>query len=135
MERGPWLCAGDFNEILDLSEKWGGNGQQRSLMEAFKNTLEVCELHDLGYRGSKFTWSNGREGAEFTKERLDRMVANQEWCDLFPFINISIEAAVNSDHTPLHLTLQHRDRRAQQKRKFRYEANWGVQREYGAVVK
>ena len=37
-------------------------------MENFQNTLEACGLSDLGYKGPKYTWNNGRVGAEFTKE-------------------------------------------------------------------
>ena len=45
----PWVCIGDFNGILNLSEKWGGNERQRDLTEAFQSTLEDCKLMDLGY--------------------------------------------------------------------------------------
>ena len=45
MEPIPWVYGGDFNEILDASKKVGGVGRTPVLMEAFKNTLEVCELH------------------------------------------------------------------------------------------
>lgn len=82
MDPQPWVCLGDFNEILSLFEKFGGNGRQQGLMEAFQNTLVDCGLSDMGNRGPKFTWSNCQEGAGFIKERLDRVVANQEWCGL-----------------------------------------------------
>jgi hypothetical protein len=55
-----WVCVGDFNEILDLTEKFGGGGRPRGQMEAFKQTLEDCYLYDLGYRGPRFTWNNNR---------------------------------------------------------------------------
>jgi hypothetical protein len=42
MDPSPWLCLGDFNEILCLDEKFGGNGRQRGLMENFQHTLEEC---------------------------------------------------------------------------------------------
>jgi hypothetical protein len=44
---GPWICAGDFNEILDISEKTGERGRPAYLMTNFKNTLEYCNLHEL----------------------------------------------------------------------------------------
>jgi endonuclease/exonuclease/phosphatase family metal-dependent hydrolase len=34
-----WLCAGDFNEILDLSKKYRACGRPRSQIEDFKNTF------------------------------------------------------------------------------------------------
>ena len=72
----PWLCIGDFNEVLTMSEKWGGGGRANSQMREFQLALETCDFSDLGYIGPKFTWSNCRDNNEFIKERLDRGVAN-----------------------------------------------------------
>jgi hypothetical protein len=47
--------------------------------------LEDCHLSDLGFRGPLFTWSNGR-----TMERLDRAVANSDWCLLFNVVEVSV---------------------------------------------
>jgi hypothetical protein len=69
METIPWVCGGDFNEILEASEKVRGVGRTPSLMEAFKNTLEEYELHKLSYKGPKFTWCNFRDGNEFILRR------------------------------------------------------------------
>lgn len=84
MEPLTWLCARDFNEILEASEKVGGVRRTQGAMEAFKNKLEFCDLYELGYRGPKFTWWNCRDGNEFIKEKIDRVVANPEWCTMFP---------------------------------------------------
>jgi hypothetical protein len=67
-----WICVSDFNEVLMQSEKLGGNSWQESLLEAFQQTLEVCELTDLGFYGPKYTWSNCQEGGALIRERLDR---------------------------------------------------------------
>jgi hypothetical protein len=61
----PWIYTGDFNEILDLLEKYGGHGRQRCLMEAFQNILEIFELFELDSKGHQFTWTNGKEGLDF----------------------------------------------------------------------
>jgi hypothetical protein len=34
----PWICMGDFNEILNQSEKWGANTLANGQMEAFRRT-------------------------------------------------------------------------------------------------
>ena len=49
------MCLGDFNEIINLSEKWGGNEHHQNLMESFQSALEDCALLDLGFQGPKFT--------------------------------------------------------------------------------
>jgi hypothetical protein len=48
----PWLCAGDFNEILFRHEK-GGNERPQRCMDKFREALEECDLHDLGFSGDR----------------------------------------------------------------------------------
>lgn len=54
----PWLCLGDFNEILFVGEKEGGPTRAQGCMEAFRRCLEHCEREDLGFVGDPFTWRN-----------------------------------------------------------------------------
>jgi hypothetical protein len=63
----PWVCLGDFNEILENSEKVGGDTRSQGQMLAFRQALDCCDLSDLGYRGPKFTWCNLCEDGEFIK--------------------------------------------------------------------
>lgn len=63
-------------------KKIGGVAKPNGHMEEFKNALEDSHLSDLDFQGPKFTWNNGRINHGFTKERLDRVVANKEWCEL-----------------------------------------------------
>ena len=51
----PWMCFGDFNEILFASEKQGGHPRAQSCMEKFRTALEYCELEDLGFSGDPYT--------------------------------------------------------------------------------
>jgi hypothetical protein len=126
MDPIPWVCLGDFNEILSSDEKYGGRRRQMSLMENFQNILEDCGLSDLGFRGPKYTWNNGREGADFTKERLDRVVANRDWCNLYQGVEVEVGVTIRSDHLPLFVSSKSRLSRQKHSRKFRYEAAWEV---------
>ena len=74
----PWLYLGDFNELLALDVKNGGNSRLMGPMVEFKNTLLHCGLVDMGFSGYPFTWRNGRQGEAFVEERLDRVVATME---------------------------------------------------------
>lgn len=47
----PWIVFGDFNEILQDYEKWGGQRQPESQLNQFRSVLEECNLKDLGYSG------------------------------------------------------------------------------------
>lgn len=67
----PWLCVGDFNEILWSHEKLGLGPRQEGCMKAFCDVLDECGLKDLGFLGDKFTWKGKRQGG-MVFERLDR---------------------------------------------------------------
>lgn len=70
---------GDFNEITWSEEKKGGNYGSWQNMRRFIEATSYCELLDLGWTGSKFTWSNGRRGGDLIRERLDRGMVNPAW--------------------------------------------------------
>lgn len=79
----PWLCFGDFNEILMPFEKLGGNVRDVRMMFEFREAMRECELVDLGWKGQPFTWSNQRYGPHLTEERLDRFLCNRSWGNFF----------------------------------------------------
>jgi hypothetical protein len=68
----PWLCMGDFNEVMDNSEKVGGNRRTEQYLGRFRNVVQECNLGDLGFIGLKYTWNNKRERGMFVNERLDK---------------------------------------------------------------
>ena len=72
----PLVVFGDFNEILHVDEKLGWKERDLNQMKAFRESLNVCGLFDLGFIGQRYTWRNGRFGDQRTLLRLDRMVAN-----------------------------------------------------------
>ena len=53
----PWVCLGDFNELLASDEKNGGNSKLMAPMVEFRNTPLHCGLVDMGFSGYPFTWS------------------------------------------------------------------------------
>lgn len=98
----PWLCCGDFNEILFSCEKEGGAPRAESSMVKFRDVLEECDLHDLGFVGDVFTWRNHHQNASsYTRERLDRAVANSAWRARFPLVRVINGDPRHSDHRPI----------------------------------
>ena len=53
----PWLCIGDFNEIVSDAEKLGGNSRAPKQMERLRDAINRCRFRDLGYVGPHFTWN------------------------------------------------------------------------------
>jgi hypothetical protein len=98
----PWLCAGDFNEILHSWEKEGGVPRAQCYMDRFKEALEFCELDDLGFVGDAFTWRNhSHDAAKYVHERLDREVATQSWRNRFLGYKVINGDPRHSDHCPI----------------------------------
>lgn len=97
----PWVCFGDFNEIMWSREKAGGNQKSNESMNEFRTTLQRCELSDLGYIGTCFTWSNGRKGRDNILERLDTVTATEEWKVIFPYHQVRHLPRFKSDHAPI----------------------------------
>jgi hypothetical protein len=96
-----WLLFCDLNLILNPSEKQGGRNIHHNIIDLANNTLNECNLVDLGYHGDPFTWSNNQENEHHIKERLDRFCATPSWITRFPrFTNYHIPN-YNSDHTPI----------------------------------
>jgi len=69
---GAWLCIGDFNMILDQSEKVGGLPFACSSQDFFRDFMNTHGMVDLGFSGNRFTWSNHRDVCHCIKQRLDR---------------------------------------------------------------
>jgi hypothetical protein len=50
----------------------------------------------IGNKGSKFTWNDKRTYHNFTRERLDKGVANPIWCEKFGIIDV-VAMVVNTN--------------------------------------
>lgn len=48
----PWLCSGNFNEIVKSSEKLGGSCRSHAQMQLFRDVIDECGFIDLGFIGS-----------------------------------------------------------------------------------
>ena len=104
----PWVILGDFNEITHSDEKLGWLEQDADQMRVFRECLDSCGLTDLGFVGQRFTWCNEWLGDQRTLIRLDRMVANEEWRELFPEAKVYHVSMSASNHCLLVLFLRHR---------------------------
>ncbi|KAG5529490.1 hypothetical protein RHGRI_030022 [Rhododendron griersonianum] len=97
----PWLCIGDFNEILSSEDKMGGNIPNPARFTSFHGMLSACGLVDLGFKGPKFTWRNNRRDGDLIMERIDMAFANAKWRELHNQAMVIVDAAIGSDHNPL----------------------------------
>ena len=96
---------GDFNEVVNEQEKFGGNPISQNRIRPYVDCMNCCGMLDLGFSGPKYTWTNKRGLADLIQLRLDRCWANSSWKSLFQEANVSHLAQVNSNHCPLLLNL------------------------------
>ncbi|KAJ8747844.1 hypothetical protein K2173_010053 [Erythroxylum novogranatense] len=52
----PWVCMGDFNNLMSASEKFGGHEYPRALLDGFRECIEDCNLIEVPLTGFGFTW-------------------------------------------------------------------------------
>ena len=117
----PWLCAGDFNEILWSHEKLGLGPRQECKMKEFRDLLDECGFVDLGFIGEKFTWRGKRSGG-LVLERLDRATASNEWFFRFPGIKVHHLPTHSSDHKAI--LIKSDGITPRQNHSFKFEQMW-----------
>lgn len=129
----PWLCLGDFNEILSNSEKQGGAIRSQQQMDGFRKVVDYCAFQDLGYCGSDFTWCNMQGGENRIYLRLDRAFANLEWMENFGGTKAHHLVDSTFDHSALLIsdsTTQHQSRA----KRFHFEAMWTKNAECKTII-
>ena len=97
----PWMCMGNFNEILFANEKLGWLDRPERQMQGFRDALGYCALKDMGYTRFPYTWCNRRPGDQNTWIPLDRGVVIVDWILRFQAFRIPHLDAFHSDHKPL----------------------------------
>lgn len=130
----PMVCIGDMNNILYDMDKSSSN-INRSHMCAFRHLVKQCGFFDLGYSGPAYTWINKRFSSKPTFERLDRCLANAEWCVAFPISNVYNMPIIHSlsDHAAILLSTEGPVRKV--KCSFKFENWWLKEKKFQYCAK
>ena len=129
----PWLCIGDFNFVIDQSEKLGDRLVASSSHCSFRNFIDQLGLVDLGFVGNPFSWCNNRQGTATIKERLDRGLASLDWIHLHPNFSLIHLSASISDHNCIALNTNTSS--SFLPRPFKFEEFWTLDPTCGLVIK
>ncbi|XP_021737165.1 uncharacterized protein LOC110703680 [Chenopodium quinoa] len=119
-----------------MSEKEGGAPRGDRLIDSFREAMDNCDIRDLGFKGSVFTWERGNSITTFVRERLDRFVVDDEWCNLFldfKVCNMPIFKS-NSDHAQIILSTEKINDRHSSGSTFKFKSLWLSREEYSEVV-
>lgn len=118
--------AGNFNAIVDLEEKRGGNDVLSSHNRSFGEWINRTELIDLGHHGPCFTGTNKRVEVTNVSERLDKALENVAWSLKHPKTGVFHIPRFNSDHMPILVRTE--PRTVNKSSSFRTE-NWWLARD------
>lgn len=128
----PLLCCGDFNDLLQISDKYGGvqvHYRNTANLRFFTNSLG---LQDLGFTGPAFTWANNQPFHTHVRERLDRAFATVDFITKYPDINVAHLPRFCSDHSPILVNLL--PQVAKPKRYFMFENYWCKHPHFRSVI-
>ncbi|XP_057426426.1 uncharacterized protein LOC130719838 [Lotus japonicus] len=122
----PWLCIGDFNDIISPADKLGGDVPDMGRLQVANQACNECDFHDVGFSGYRFTWSNMREAPNTVEERLDFALANSDWSCMWPVTKVRHFINYKSDHCPIVLTCSSRrgHRELARTKLFRFKELW-----------
>ncbi|XP_074271643.1 uncharacterized protein LOC141595575 [Silene latifolia] len=116
----PWVCIGDYNEILFSTEMKGGSRPQWQ-MNNFRTAVDDCHLRDFPWVGYNFSFDNGQAGEANRQSMLDRALCTVTWLDLFPHARLHYLDRKWSDHAPIKLFMNSKELGETRVRPFRFE--------------
>ncbi|XP_074283621.1 uncharacterized protein LOC141608158 [Silene latifolia] len=119
----PWVCIGDYNEILFSTEMKGGSRPQWQ-MNNFRAAVDECGLKDISREGYQFSWDNGQSREANRQCMLDRAMSSSSWTDMLPYARLIYLEREWLDHAPIKLVLDHRRRETYRQRGFKFEQMW-----------
>jgi endonuclease/exonuclease/phosphatase family metal-dependent hydrolase len=126
------FCMGDLNELMHDSEKLGPRTTSNARINLFQFYVKRCGFIDLGYNGPAYTWTNKCFSFATTYERLDRCLANVEWCMMYPETTVFHLPMMHSDHTPVLTVLNSNYSRPN--KPFRFENWWLLDQDFHDVA-
>ena len=102
-------------------------------MQQFRDVINECGFIDLGFLGSKSTWSKHFTNGHSIWEWLDRGLGNREFLIRFPGSRVSHLRCMSSDHIPLLINLMSLEA-PPRKKVFCFEEMWLFDTQCGEIV-
>ena len=129
----PWCLMGDFNEMLQISDKIGGAPLNTSKIRRCNDFLEYSKGWDADVQGRMFTWKKQLHG-RLVYEKLDRVIFRDDCPHLFPNYLVTNGPFTCSDHAYVSLNTEptHTPRRGTI---FKYQHSWAQYQDTHYVVK
>lgn len=90
----------------------------------FQECVSYNHLRDIKYKGCFYTRNNKQEGGDRVFCKLDRVMGNEQWCDVFPDAIIDFMTERDFDHSPAIMAFE--GVKYGGRRPFRYFNMWSL---------
>uniref|UniRef100_A0A803QQF5 Endonuclease/exonuclease/phosphatase domain-containing protein n=1 Tax=Cannabis sativa TaxID=3483 RepID=A0A803QQF5_CANSA len=94
----PWVVLGDFNAIINIDDRVGGNSITFNDTHDASMWLATANVEVIPRAGSSFTWSNNQDGTSRIYSKIDHVFANEDWLDEFPNVEALFRWETIFDH-------------------------------------
>ncbi|XP_039071263.1 uncharacterized protein LOC120218382 [Hibiscus syriacus] len=129
-----WLIGGNFNVILNVEESSSQiNAGTLADMVNFQSCVVDLGLTDHPYTGPLFTWSN-KQQATYLARKLDRVLVNSNWFEIFSASDVEFQAPGDSDHFPI-LVWLYKEVPAAKPKPFKFFNFWAMHPDFMSLVK
>ncbi|KAF6163927.1 hypothetical protein GIB67_024782 [Kingdonia uniflora] len=129
----PWTLLGDFNAIQSAREKVGGIPVIPHTIVEFMNCLQTAGLVDCKFKGNFLTWSNKSTRGKRVAVKLDRVLINSQWMNIFNYSQANFLNPNVSDHSPCILNITSPS--SSNPKPFKFFNCWADDSEFLDVVK
>ncbi|XP_020253806.1 uncharacterized protein LOC109830857 [Asparagus officinalis] len=129
---GPWIIGGDFNTIINNSEKIGGVPVSDSDTEDFLDFTSSSQLAHHKTARCFFTWCNRQELDSRIWCILDRVLVNEIWIQNYTSNQVEFLPPSCSDHSPGLIIIEDEDYMG--KRPFKFFKMWTTHPDFLSAV-
>lgn len=128
-----WVVLGDFNDYASTLEKRGGSYCPSRALK-FCNNLHECDLVDLGFNGSPYSYARKLHSCITSLVMLDRVVSNDSWRLMYTEASIYHLPRIHSNHN-VTLVKHYGEVPPAKDRPFHFQAAWLQHEEFKKVFK
>ncbi|GJU60592.1 sugar transport protein 13 [Tanacetum coccineum] len=97
----PWCLLGDFNASLFLDDSTAGSSTIDIAMREFKECVDDIEVMDIPSTGLRYTWNQKPKGSDGLLKKIDRVMGNTQFSDMFVGAHALFQPYRTSDHSPV----------------------------------
>lgn len=100
----PWVLLGDFNALSSTEDRYGAFVRVSEIVLMLE-CMNYCQISDVKANGRLFSRNDKQEGDRRMYSRINRVLATQEWVDLFDLAEVSFMPKGDYEHTSMLLCI------------------------------